>query len=153
MIFLDTLRMALVEFSSNKLRTALTMLGIVIGVGDVIALLAAGQGAQSGVTDKVRGLGSNLIFVQPATTGSSGGGVRNLRALTLTTDDAAALRDTAQYAEVQAVVSQFGGASTSADTSQPTLQSQLIANGRNTTAIITANTKSDFPITEVSFGK
>ena len=50
---LDTLRMALVEFGSNKLRTALTMLGIVIGVGAVIALMAAGQGAQAGVTSQV----------------------------------------------------------------------------------------------------
>jgi putative ABC transport system permease protein len=138
MIFIDTLRMALFEFSSNKLRTGLTMLGIVIGVGAVIALMAAGQGAQSGVTNKVRGLGSNLIFIKPATNGSSGGGVRNLRALTLTTDDAATLRDTSQFPEIEAVVSQFGGSDTSADTSQPTLQSQVIGNGRNTAGIITA---------------
>ncbi len=138
MIFIDTLRMALSEFASNKLRTGLTMLGIVIGVGAVIALMAAGQGAQAGVTNKVRGLGSNLIFVKPATTGSSGGGIRDLRSLTLTTDDAASLRDQAQFPEISAVVSQFGGSDTSADTSQTSLQTQLIANGRNTTAIITA---------------
>jgi putative ABC transport system permease protein len=138
MIFIDTLRMALVEFGSNKLRTALTMLGIVIGVGAVIALMAAGQGAQAGVTSQVRGLGSNLIFIKPATTGSSGGGVNSLRALTLTTDDAAALRDTARFPEIESVVSQFGGSNTGTDTSQTTLQSQVIGNGRNTTAIITA---------------
>ncbi|MDP9238147.1 MAG: ABC transporter permease [Chloroflexota bacterium] len=143
MIFIDTLRMALFEFTSNKLRTGLTMLGIVIGVGAVIALMAAGQGAQSGVTNKVRGLGSNLIFVKPATTGSSGGGVRNLRSLTLTTDDATTLRDKTQFPEISAVVSQFGGSDTSADTSQTTLQTQLIGNGRNSTAIITA-TEPDF---------
>jgi len=136
MIFIDTLRMAIFEFTSNKLRTGLTMLGIVIGVGAVIALMAAGQGAQSGVTNKVRGLGSNLIFIKPATTGSAGGGVRNLRALTLTTDDAAILRDTSQFPEIEAVVSQFGGSDTSADTSQPTLQSQVIGNGRKTAGII-----------------
>ena len=114
MIFIDTLRMALFEFGSNKLRTGLTMLGIVIGVGAVIALMAAGQGAQAGVTNKVRGLGSNLIFIKPATTGSSGGGLRNLRSLTLTTDDAAALRDKTTFPEIQSVVSQFGGSDTSA---------------------------------------
>ncbi|MBI5284560.1 MAG: ABC transporter permease [Chloroflexi bacterium] len=145
MIFLDTLGMAFFEFAANKLRTGLTMLGIVIGVGAVIALMAAGQGAQKGVTDRVRGLGSNLIFIQPATTGSGGGGVQNLRSLTLTTDDADALRDTARYPEIQAVVSQFGGASTTADTSQTTLQTQLIGNGRNTTAIITA-TEPNFAV-------
>ena len=145
MIFIDTLRMAFSEFTSNKLRTGLTMLGIVIGVGAVIALMAAGQGAQAGVTNKVRGLGSNLIFVKPATTGSSGGGLRDLRSLTLTTDDATSLHDKTQFPEVSAVVSQFGGSDTSADTSQTTLQTQLIGNGRNTAAIITA-TEPDFAV-------
>jgi putative ABC transport system permease protein len=144
-IFIDTLRMALTEFSSNKLRTGLTMLGIIIGVGAVIALMAAGQGAQSGVTDKVRGLGSNLIFIQPATSGSSGGGVRDLRSLTLTTDDAAVLRNAANFPEISTVVSQFGGSNVSPDSSQSTLQTQLIANGRNTSATITA-TEPDFVI-------
>jgi len=138
MIFIDTLRMAISEFASNKLRTGLTMLGIIIGVGAVIALMAAGQGAQAGVTSKVRGLGSNLIFVKPATTGSSGGGIRDLRSFTLTTDDATSLRDQTVFPEISAVVSQFGGSDTSADTSQTSLQTQLIGNGRNTTAIITA---------------
>jgi putative ABC transport system permease protein len=147
MIFIDTLRMAIFEFTSNKLRTGLTMLGIVIGVGAVITLMAAGQGAQAGVTSKVRGLGSNLIFVQPATTSGSGGGggIRNLRSLTLTTDDAATLRNTALFPEISAVVAQFGGSDTSADTSQTTLQTQLIGNGNNTTAIITA-TEPDFAV-------
>ena len=145
MIFIDTLRMAIFEFTSNKLRTGLTMLGIVIGVGAVIALMAAGQGAQAGVTNKVRGLGSNLIFVKPTTTGSGDGGVRNVRSLTLTTDDAATLRDKTLFPEISAVVSQFGGSDTSADTSQTTLQTQLIGNGRNTTAIITA-TEPDFAV-------
>ena len=138
MIILDTLRMALVEFGANKLRTALTMLGIIIGVGAVIALMAAGQGAQAGVTSKVRGLGSNLLFIQPATSGSSGGGVRNVRATTLTTDDEAALNDPAQFPYISAVVSQFGGPNINPDSSQTSLQTQLIGNGRNTSATITA---------------
>jgi putative ABC transport system permease protein len=137
-ILLDTLRMALVEFGANKLRTALTMLGIIIGVGAVIALMAAGQGAQAGVTSKVRGLGSNLLFIQPATSGSSGGGVRNVRATTLTTDDEAALNDPAQFPYISAVVAQFGGPNIDPDTSQTSLQTQLIGNGRNTSATITA---------------
>jgi putative ABC transport system permease protein len=146
MIFIDTLRMAIFEFTSNKLRTGLTMLGIVIGVGAVITLMAAGQGAQAGVTNKVRGLGSNLIFVQPATTsGSGGGGLRNLRSLTLTTDDATTLRDKTQFPEITSVVAQFGGSDTTADTSQTTLQAQVIGGGNNTTAIITA-TEPDFAV-------
>jgi len=57
MIIFDTLQTALAQLSANKLRTGLTMLGIVIGVGAVIALMAAGQGAQQGVTKEVSGLG------------------------------------------------------------------------------------------------
>jgi putative ABC transport system permease protein len=48
---------------ANKLRTSLTMLGIIIGVASVVALLAIGTGAQSAITDQVQGLGSNLIMI------------------------------------------------------------------------------------------
>ena len=86
MNIMDSIQTALVELSTNKLRTGLTMLGIVIGVGAVIALMAAGQGAQSGVTREVSGLGSNLIFVEPGETEQAGR--FGIGALTLTTDDA-----------------------------------------------------------------
>jgi putative ABC transport system permease protein len=56
MIAIDLLQTAFVALSTNKLRTSLTVLGIVIGVGAVIALMAACQGAQQGVTKEVRGL-------------------------------------------------------------------------------------------------
>jgi len=64
--------------------------------------------------------------------------VRNLRATSLTTDDADALRDPTQYPYISAVVSQFGGPNITPDSSQGTLQTQLIANNRNTSATITA---------------
>ena len=69
---IDTIITALNALRSNILRTLLTMLGIIIGIAAVIALTAAGQGAQKGVTDQIRGLGSNLMFIQPgsATTNS-----------------------------------------------------------------------------------
>ena len=54
---------ALESLSANKLRTGLTMLGIVIGVGAVIAMLAVGTGAQDTITGSISGLGSNLLFV------------------------------------------------------------------------------------------
>ena len=138
MIFWDTLKMSLREFGTNKLRTALTMLGIVIGVCAVIALMAAGQGAQAGVTSQVNGLGSNLLFVtSTSTSNASTGGVRNLRNLTLTTDDTAALNDPSQVPEVQAAVSQFGGST--GDPSATPMSVQFIANGNNTTAILAAS--------------
>jgi len=130
MIIFDTLQTALMQLGANKLRTGLTMLGIVIGVGAVIALMAAGQGAQQGVTKEVSGLGSNLIFVNPGQTQQGGGPVR-FSATTLTTDDADALKSL-PYAD--AVISQF----------TLDIENQLVGNGRNTTASMTA-TEPDFP--------
>ena len=129
MIIFDTIQTALMQLSTNKLRTALTMLGIVIGVGAVIALMAAGQGAQQGVTKEVSGLGSNLIFVDPGQT-EQGGPVR-AEAITLTTDDADAIK-TVPYAD--AVISQF----------KLGIENQVVGNGRNTSASMTA-TEPEFP--------
>ncbi len=61
----DVLGTALVALRSNLLRTLLTMLGIVIGIAAVITLTAASEGAQKGVGEQIRGLGSNLIFIRP----------------------------------------------------------------------------------------
>ena len=54
---------ALESLASNKLRSGLTILGIVIGVGAVIAMLGVGQGAQDTITGSISGIGSNLLFV------------------------------------------------------------------------------------------
>ncbi len=54
---------ALQSLYSNKLRSILTILGIVIGVGAVIAMLAVGTGAQDTITGSISGIGSNLLFV------------------------------------------------------------------------------------------
>jgi putative ABC transport system permease protein len=61
----ENFRVALRALSANKLRSALTMLGIIIGVGAVVALMAIGQGATASITDQVQGIGSNLITVFP----------------------------------------------------------------------------------------
>jgi putative ABC transport system permease protein len=135
MIVLDTIQTALMELSTNKLRTALTMLGIVIGVGAVIALMAAGQGAQQGVTQEVSGLGSNLIFVRPGQTEEQGGSPVRFTATTLTTDDADAIRESVLVPYAEQVISQF----------ELDLESQVVGNGRNTSAGITA-TEPAFPI-------
>jgi len=128
MIILDTIQTALAQLSANKLRTGLTMLGIVIGVGAVIALMAAGQGAQRGVTKEVSGLGSNLVFVKPGVTEQ--GGRFSVGAMTLTTDDAEAIKG---LPYVDAVVSQF----------ELDIENQVVGNGRNTSAAMTA-TEPDF---------
>ena len=128
MIIFDTIHTALVELTKNKLRTGLTMLGVVIGVGAVIALIAAGRGAQEGVTQEVSGLGSNLIFIEPGETEQAG--KFGVGALTLTTDDADAIK---ALPSVDAVISQF----------ELPLETQVVGNGRNTSASMTG-TEPDF---------
>ncbi len=56
----DSIQVAIEALIANKMRAALTMLGIVIGVGAVIALMAVGQGSQKAVTDRIQGLGTGL---------------------------------------------------------------------------------------------
>jgi putative ABC transport system permease protein len=90
----DALRVAFRAIAANGLRSLLTVLGMVIGVGSVIVLIAVGQGAQKGVQDQIRGLGKDLIFVQPAApSGRENGGARGAAGggTTLTTADADAL--------------------------------------------------------------
>src|SRR5579871_4918589 len=65
MNLLESFRVALSGLLSNKMRTALTMLGIIIGVGVVIVVVAIGQGATKSVTDAVNSLGTNLLTVLP----------------------------------------------------------------------------------------
>ena len=62
---MENFRIALRALASNKLRSALTMLGIVIGVGAVVALMAIGNGATADITSRVEGIGSNIITIQP----------------------------------------------------------------------------------------
>lgn len=89
---------ALESLNANKMRSALTILGIVIGVAAVIAMLAVGQGAQDTITGSISGIGSNLLFVF---SGNFQEEVRNVQELTL--DDAEALGDVFQAPHVQSV--------------------------------------------------
>jgi len=89
--FLDTLRICLHALGANKLRSGLTLLGIIVGVAAVICMVSVGLGAQAEVAEKIRTLGANLLLVRPGA--QTQGGVR-LEAgtrQTLTEEDAAAL--------------------------------------------------------------
>lgn len=90
---LATLGIAVVSLGANKLRSGLTLLGIVIGVSAVISLMAIGQGVQQAITSNIESLGTNLLFVQPGDSfqGGVGGGAGS--AGTLTLEDAYALDD------------------------------------------------------------
>jgi putative ABC transport system permease protein len=63
MSIIESLRTAITGLTTNKLRAALTMLGIIIGVGSVVALMSIGEGVEAMITGEIQGLGSNLIFV------------------------------------------------------------------------------------------
>ena len=87
----ENVRVALEGLLANKLRSSLTMLGIIIGVASVIALMSIGEGAQAEITNQITSAGTNLLTVMPGgmgRVGSSGGG-----SLGLTLDDAEALAD------------------------------------------------------------
>ena len=92
MSLLMTLRIALKALNRNKLRTILTMLGMIIGVGAVITMVALGKGAQSTIEEQVKAGGTNLINVNAGN--FSQGGVRQGQGMsqTLTPEDAEALR-------------------------------------------------------------
>ncbi len=92
MSWLSTLRVALNALRVNKLRSILTMLGIIIGVGAVITMIAVGGGAQARVEEQIRSLGSNVMIVIPGSTNSSGIRLGTGAAQTLTEDDARAIQ-------------------------------------------------------------
>jgi putative ABC transport system permease protein len=72
MSIFQSVRVAMGALGANKLRTVLTMLGMIIGVCAVISLMSIGQGAQAQVTNQIRGMGTNLLFIRPGSTQTSG---------------------------------------------------------------------------------
>jgi putative ABC transport system permease protein len=88
---IESMRIALRSLAANKLRSGLTMLGIIIGVGAVIALVAAGAGAQAQVTERFQGLGSNLLVISPGRSFFRGVSMGAASAKALTSDDVDAI--------------------------------------------------------------
>ena len=115
----ESIRLAWHSLGANKLRSALTTLGIIIGVAAVIALLSLGRGVQTSITSQIQSIGTNLLYVRPGA--QTQGGVRAEvgSAVTLTLDDARALADPANVPSAVAVapqVNSFG---------------QVVASGQN----------------------
>ena len=125
------------SLSANKLRTGLTILGIVIGVAAVNAMLSIGQGAQNSITSSINSIGTNVLFLSAGSSsrffggGGGGGGaqVRNIRQLTMA--DAQALMDPFQAPSIQAVAPILQGGNISAS-----------ANGVKTTTTVYGVTTS-----------
>ena len=89
---IDILEETYAALTGNKVRTGLTMLGIVIGIASVIALVAIGNGAKASIASSIDSLGSNLLIVSPGATKSFGGpSAGRGSAQTLTVGDAAAI--------------------------------------------------------------
>jgi putative ABC transport system permease protein len=95
----NLIRIALRALQRNKLRAFLTMLGIIIGVGAVIAMVAIGQGSKKSIQDQLSSMGSNMITIRPNSNQTPGGGARldasNVQTLSL--DDIKAIQSQAQY--------------------------------------------------------
>jgi putative ABC transport system permease protein len=95
----NLIRIALRALQRNKFRAFLTMLGIIIGVGAVIAMVAIGQGSKKSIQDQLSTMGSNMVTIRPNSNQTPGGGARlestNLQTLTL--DDIKAIQSQAQY--------------------------------------------------------
>ena len=90
MLMRETVRTAFRSLVTNRLRTALTALGMVIGVAAVVAVLAIAEGAKAGVEGQIRSLGSNLMQVRPGR--AQMGAVRSGTVDTLVRGDAEAIR-------------------------------------------------------------
>ncbi len=111
----------------NKMRTGLAILGIVIGIGSVIALVSLGQSSQQAITSRIQSLGSNLLTISPsrsnsgAVRGAAGGGT------TLTNADATAIKTSSKITTVKTVSPEYSG------------RLQVVTGGNNTnTSIIGA---------------
>jgi putative ABC transport system permease protein len=93
MRFFETLRIALDSLIRQKTRAILTMLGIIIGVGAVIAMVSVGQGAQSAVEAQIASLGTNMLMVIPGATSQGGVSAGAGAAVTLKDEDVDAIRE------------------------------------------------------------
>jgi putative ABC transport system permease protein len=100
---------AIKNLAINKMRTGLAILGIVIGIGSVIALISMGESSKKAVASQIQSIGSNLLTVSPGFTSS--GGVRGAAggATTLTNDDAEAIRTSTKITTVKNVSPEYSG--------------------------------------------
>jgi len=140
----EQLRVALRALSVNKLRSSLTMLGIIIGVGAVITLLSVGQGVQNLVTGQLQSIGTNLLFVVPGNMSDSQMQARSGGFQQMTLADALAIGDPANVPDVVAVAPEL-------------LSSAEISYGKKTVRVNTSGvtpvyeTVRNFPVTDGRF--
>lgn len=107
MKILEAIRIAMRALAANKLRSILTMLGIIIGVGAVIALMSIGRGVEKYVTDQFAGLGSNLLFIAPGSITDGPPRLRQTQPEALTLSDLIAVTEGGTVPEVRAAAAEY----------------------------------------------
>lgn len=128
MLISDLLQETLHSITGNKVRTSLTVLGIVIGISSVIAMVAIGQGAQNDIQSRIASMGSNLLMVTPGAQRSFGSTLRQGQgsAGTLTMDDSEAIKEISMIKALAPEVS---------------IRKQVSIKGRNTNTSILGTNK------------
>jgi len=136
MDFVQTLKIALRALRTNKMRSFLTMLGIIIGIAAVIAMMAVGSGASYVISQQIASIGSNIILVIPGSTTSGGLRMGSGASQTLTSDD------------VKAIMAECPSVSRASGTTRTT--SQVVYGNMNWSTIIMGATPELFDIREWS---
>jgi len=139
MDLLAILRIAIRALTRNKMRSLLTMLGIVIGVGAVIATVGLGQGAQKQVQDQIASMGTNLLYVSSGSVNKGGIRLGGGATKTLVYDDMKAILQ-----EVPAVAQAAPGAST---------RGQVVADNQNWYTSVTGTEPQYFDIRNWNFSQ
>jgi putative ABC transport system permease protein len=134
MDFLQTLKIAIRALRTNKMRSFLTMLGIIIGIAAVIAMMAVGNGASYVISQQIASIGSNIILVLPGSMTSGGLRSGSGGAQTLTSDDARAI-----MTECPSVAYAAGTVRTSG---------QIVSGNMNWSSVIMGGTPELFEIRE-----
>src|SRR3989338_10931708 len=96
MLFRDTLKTAYTSLQANRGRSALTMLGIVIGISSVILIVSVGQGAESIILGQIQGFGSKNLFVEPGREPHGPSDFSSIFTNSLKLEDVASLQDTSR---------------------------------------------------------
>ncbi|KKR91760.1 hypothetical protein A3D45_00825 [Candidatus Falkowbacteria bacterium RIFCSPHIGHO2_02_FULL_42_9] len=141
MLIADLFQESFLALSGNKVRSSLTILGIVIGIASVIAMVSIGQGAQGSIESSIQSIGSNLIMVMPGMQRGFGGGASFARgsSQTLTQADADAIQN--EITSVRAVASNLSS------------RYQVTAKGANTNTSVNGVTDAYAGVRNVSIAE
>jgi putative ABC transport system permease protein len=141
MTLIETLEESISVLKTNRLRTALSALGIIIGVGSVITLVSLGQSSQLSVKQRIQSLGANLLIIRPGSN-SEGGFLRggSGSATNLTNEDAEAITKSTRFTTIDKVAMEYSS------------QSQASFGANNTRASISGVSPNYFSLRNIKLG-